>query len=196
MDTKSPLSTSPAIGVAILALALALACGAPAQEAATLVAQETPAAVGFTDLLPNGLEPLPGVVVGGQPTRDQLDEAAARGLKTVINLRAEGESDIGRADVEARGMTYVALPIAGTQDLTAANAAALDAALAAAEQPVMVHCGSGNRVGALFALRAHYLDGAAAEEALAFGKEAGLTRLEGAVREVLADSDDTPPPGS
>jgi len=195
------LKLSPWTSAFVLTLAVAfLACGTPAQETAVVPAPapapapvsepvpEPQAKVVFTDLLPNGVEPLPGVVAGGQPTREQLDQAAARGLKTVINLRTAGESDIGREDVEARGMKYVALPIIGTEGLTAENAAALDAALASAEQPVMVHCGSGNRVGALFALRAHYVEGATAEDALAFGEEAGMTRLKSAVEEILATS--------
>lgn len=190
--------------LAFILLPALLACAAPAEQNATVAAgepeaapapaPEVAAATDFTDLLPNGQEPMPGVTTGGQPTREQLAEAAARGLETVINLRGEGESDIGRADVEALGMTYVALPIAGTEDLTAANAAALDAALAEAEGPVMVHCGSGNRVGAMFALRAHFVEGADPEEALALGKAAGLTRLEGATRDALAaGATDAPP---
>ncbi len=178
---------------AILGLApftFSLACGNPAQETANAPTAEPQPLVGYTDLLPNGVEPLPGVVAGGQPTREQLDEAAARGLRTVINLRTQGESDIGRRQVEARGMAYVALPIAGAEGLTADNAAALQLALTAAEHPVMVHCGSGNRVGALFALRAHYFDGASAEEAMAFGREAGMTRLEGAVAKILSAAEE------
>jgi len=204
MTAKTTITPLKATGAALF-LAAVVACAAPTEQAAAPAAAApaavepaiaAAAAIEFTDLLPNGLEPLPGVVVGGQPTLAQLDEAATRGLKTVINLRTAGESDIGRAQVEARGMAYVELPIGGVQDLTAANAAALDAALAAAEHPVMLHCGSGNRVGALLALRAHYVEGASADEALRFGKEAGLTRLEEPVREILAADESSSPPGS
>ena len=146
---------------------------------------EPEATVDYSQLLPNGKEPAPGVIVGGQPTLDQLDEVAALGVKTAINLRTAGESEIGSADLEARGMAYVSIPIAGAEGLNADSAAAFTAALEEAERPVMVYCGSGNRVGGLFALKAYYHDGATVEEALALGKEYGLTRLEPAVREHL-----------
>ena len=53
-------------------------------------------------------------------------------------------------------------------------------------EAAVLYCGSGNRVGALIALRAHLIEGIGAEEALALGKEAGLTRLEPKVREALS----------
>ena len=45
---------------------------------------------------------------------------------------------------------------------------------------------SGNRVGALFALRAHWLQGLPAVEALAVGRRYGLTKLEPLVMQILA----------
>jgi len=52
--------------------------------------------------------------------------------------------------------------------------------------PVLVHCMSGNRVGALFALRAFWLQGMSAVEALAVGRRYGLTKLEPLVVQILA----------
>jgi hypothetical protein len=48
-----------------------------------------------------------------------------------------------------------------------------------------VYCGSSNRVGALIALKAFYVDGIPADEALELGKQHGLTRMEAATRRVL-----------
>jgi hypothetical protein len=53
-----------------------------------------------------------------------------------------------------------------------------------------VHCGSGNRVGALAALLAAE-EGADIDEALDVGRAAGLTRLEAVVREQL-EAPETP----
>ena len=50
---------------------------------------------------------------------------------------------------------------------------------------MLLHCGSGNRVGALLALKAFWLDGGSAEEALEVGLAGGVTRLEPTVRELL-----------
>ena len=42
-----------------------------------------------------------------------------------------------------------------------------------------------NRVGALIALKAFFVDGIPADEALELGKQHGLTRMEAATRRVL-----------
>jgi uncharacterized protein (TIGR01244 family) len=129
-----------------------------------------------------------GVVSGGQPSAEQLAQAADAGFKTVINLRGPNErggADDEAAQVQGLGMTYVHLPIQGAEGVNEENARALDAALAAAEKPVLLHCGSGNRVGGLLALKAHHVDGLGVEEAMAYGLESGMTRLEGHVREQL-----------
>lgn len=124
----------------------------------------------------------------GQPDSEVLSMAKAAGFKTVVDLRGESE-DRGMdeaAEVAALGMQYVTLPIAGADDINFDNAAALDKILADAEGPVLVHCASGNRVGALYALR-EKLAGATDEEALAKGKAAGMTRLEAVVKERLQE---------
>ncbi|MCH7821705.1 MAG: hypothetical protein IIA07_06780 [Proteobacteria bacterium] len=77
------------------------------------------------------------------------------------------------------------LPISGLDAINVDNARKLDEMLASYEGPVLVHCGSGNRVGAILALR-HRLSGADDEEALSYGRSAGLTGLEPVVRERLA----------
>ena len=123
----------------------------------------------------------------GQPDQEILKMAGDAGYAAVVDLRTDSE-DRGldeAAAVEALHMRYVRLPIAGADDVTFENAARLDEILAGIDGPVLLHCASGNRVGALFALRASRA-GASDEEALEVGKAAGLTRLEATVRERLA----------
>ncbi len=153
--------------------------------------------------IPNAKTPFEGVLTGGQVTEEALAAAAAVGYRTVVNLRTleeEGAWD-ETVVVEGLGMRFVHLPMAGAAGLTEANARALAAVLDEPENyPVLIHCGSGNRVGALLALKAFQLDGKGAEEALEIGQSAGLTRLEPAVRERLGvaepgpDSPHDPPP--
>ena len=101
-------------------------------------------------------------------------------------MRTEGEEgNSDRDQLEALGIRYIEIPIAGTDDLSEDNARRLAEALDESDPPVLVHCGSSNRVGALFAMKAYYVDGLSAEEALVVGQEAGMTRLEPAVREKL-----------
>ena len=138
-------------------------------------------------LVRNGRMPMDGLLTGGQPTDEQLAVLAEAGFRTVINLRQPDErGTVGEAEKVAQlGMTYVALPIGGVDDLSEENAIALAAALDEAARPALLHCGSGNRVGALLALKALWLDGAGAEEAMEVGRQAGLTRLEPAVRKLV-----------
>ena len=139
--------------------------------------------------LPNARHPEDGILSGGQLTPDALRAAAEAGYATILNLRDPNEMTFDEAGlVEELGMTYVSLPISGPFDLTAARAYSFDAALRDAERPMIVHCGSGNRVGALFALRATFCKGASVADALVLGREAGLTGMEPAVRDVLIRS--------
>ena len=139
------------------------------------------------DLLRNGVMVSEGILAGGQPTEEQLAGLADAGYKTVINMRLPDEQGNTQGEaVEAAGMNYVTVPIEGAAGLSEERARAFAEALDAAERPALVHCGSGNRVGALFALKAFYVDGATADEAIQFGLDAGMTRLEGPVREHLA----------
>ncbi len=185
-----------ALLICVLASGVLVHCGT-AGTSEEVVATEggsgpvSPTDDGWDQLLPNPRRPAPGVLSGGQPSAEQLAAARDLGFRTVVNLRSEGEPGSRAADVEALGMTYVELPIRGAEGLTEDNARAFAEILAAAERPAMVHCGSGNRVGGLFALKAYYVDGLAAEEALVLGRESGLTRLAGAVRShlELADGD-------
>ncbi|GHE30235.1 beta-lactamase hydrolase domain-containing protein [Vulcaniibacterium thermophilum] len=131
--------------------------------------------------------PRPGLLTGGQPDATAWPALAARGVRTVINLRPEaelGERDEA-AEVAAAGLRYVNLPIAGAADITPAQADALWSALQSSDGAVLVHCASGNRVGALLALAMQRHGGMTPEQALEFGRSAGLKGLEPVVRERL-----------
>jgi len=138
------------------------------------------------DLLLNGVLVEESVLAGGQPTPEQFARMAEAGYRTVINMRLPDEGGNTQAEtVEGLGMTYVTVPIEGAAGLSEERARAFADVLAEVERPVVVHCGSGNRVGALFALKAYHVDGASAEDSIQIGLDAGMTRLEGAVRDQL-----------
>jgi uncharacterized protein (TIGR01244 family) len=140
--------------------------------------------------IPNARSPFPGILTGGQPSEDQIQEAARLGYKTIINLRAADEMTWDeKSNVTRLGMKYVAIPIDGAGDITLANAARLISELSNRDgYPVLIHCASGNRVGALFALDANE-HGSSIEEAIQIGKSAGMTRLETAVRELIGEQE-------
>lgn len=138
------------------------------------------------DAIPNQREPRANLLTGGQPDASAWQALAARGVTTVINLRPDaelGERDEA-AEVAATGMEYVSIPVAGAGDITPEKARALSQAIALAKGRVLVHCASSNRVGALLALGAAQ-EGADAQAALQFGKDAGLAGAEPRVRELL-----------
>jgi uncharacterized protein (TIGR01244 family) len=137
--------------------------------------------------IPNAVQPADHLLIGGQPDEAALRAAAAAGIQVVVNLRGESETiDFDEAQlVNQLGMTYVQLPISGASDLTPENVQAFDQLLESiGNQPTLMHCGSGNRVGALYALRAGAA-GADVETALEHGRAHGLTGLEDEVRQRL-----------
>ena len=131
--------------------------------------------------------PRPNLYTGGQPSAQQLQEAAHTGVTTVIDLRAPQE-DRGydeQAAAEKLGLRYVRLPISGPGDINEANARTLHNLDAGT---TLLHCASGNRVGALLALARARVDGASGEDALQFGRAAGLGSLEPVVHRELGVS--------
>ena len=133
------------------------------------------------------------VISGGQPTAADLARLKSKGIGTVINLRRDDE-DLGfdeAAEAEVLGLSYVNLPV-GMDNLDLQTAIHLRAILNQTSAPVYLHCGSGNRVGALYAIGAHLIDGKPLEEALDVGREAGLTGLEPRVREILINASAAP----
>lgn len=131
--------------------------------------------------------PVGGITSAGQPDAAALKVFANNGYAAVVDLRTEGESRglDERAVVEDLGMDYVTLPIA-RDGISFENARALDRLISGYDEPVLIHCGSGNRVGALLALRSS-LEGADDEAAIEAGRAGGLTGLEGRVQEVLSE---------
>ncbi len=153
---------------------------APTTEALAVRAAGAP-----QELLPNGILTDSGLLLGGQPTLAQLEAARSQGYTTVVNLRTPEEGGPSAEEVEALGLAYHSLPVAGVQGLTEENARTLAEILDQADGPTIVHCASGNRVGALLALEAWYVDGMEPAAALELGRESGMARLEPAVRQIL-----------
>lgn len=167
-------------------LLLAAACSVRQERPQAVVALPAPVTAATVDI-PGLRQPRPGLYTGGQPQADAWQGMAGRGVRTVINLRPDAEMG-GRdeaAEVRAAGMVYHQIPVAGAADITAENAARLWTLLEDADGPVLVHCASGNRVGALLSIAAARQGGMDAETALAFGRAAGMAGAEARARAVL-----------
>ena len=166
----------------LVALAACSQAPAPTPQGATT---EAPAA---SLQLPNLGHPRPGIHTAGHVGPEDVPAIAAAGIRHVIDLRPDGETpgfDEAGA-MRAAGIRYDNLPIAGADDLSRERVAAFDRLLAEADGPLLVHCASSNRVGAMAALRAAWIEGKPVEEAISEGRAWGLRSLEGAVRERLA----------
>ncbi len=166
------------------ALACVLLASCAGVPTATRITQATPQLQ--TDV-PHLHIPRAGLVTGGQPAAGAWRDLHAAGVTRVVSLLPASELG-GRdeaAEVRANGVDYVQIDVASANDLTADKARLLWQALQGEEGTVLVHCASGNRVGALLALGAMQVGDMTPQAALEFGKAAGLTKLEPVVRDRL-----------
>jgi uncharacterized protein (TIGR01244 family) len=156
------------IGFRRLAVSLTAAWALAAPLSAEI--PEAPDATAF----PNYRIVRPGLATAGQPTSAGIAQLKAMGFKTVVNLRTEKEGAKDEESVvKAAGLAYVSVPVTA-ETLSQADADAvgrvLDDSLAG---PVLLHCATANRVGAVWALL-RVRQGRTLEEAEAEGKAIGL----------------------
>jgi uncharacterized protein (TIGR01244 family) len=140
-----------------------------------------------TQPMPVLMTPRPGLCSSGQPGSSAWAPLARAGVKTVVNLRpAEESPDRDEAhEVREAGIAYVHIPVAGPEALTRGAAYALQQVLLSSPPTVLVHCSSANRAGALIALADAWFGSRDVENALALGRDAGMTALEPTVRVLL-----------
>jgi uncharacterized protein (TIGR01244 family) len=119
------------------------------------------------------------IACAGATTPEGVAEVKKLGYRTVINLRQPTEAG---ADIEAEaaaakqaGVKYFHLPVNGA----APDPAIVDQFLAAVgapeNQPVFVHCASGNRAAALWMIKRLVVDGWDADRASTEATALGLT---------------------
>ena len=139
--------------------------------------------------LPNFAVLTPTLSTSGKLQAGDVAVVAKAGIRHVINLRPDSETPEfdEAAVVRDAGLQYHSLPIRGAQDLTVENVARFDRLITeVGEQATLIHCSSSNRVGAMQALRAAWIQGKPAGIALAEGRRWGLKGLEAEVRDRLA----------
>jgi protein tyrosine phosphatase (PTP) superfamily phosphohydrolase (DUF442 family) len=124
---------------------------------------------------------------GGQPSQVDFSIMKDGGIQHVVNLRPNSENTWNENEVvEALGMSYYQLEVAGADDINVANARQLGELIKGFDnEAYFVHCASGNRVGALMAINEALANGKDTEQAIKIGKQWGLTTLEPKVRAAL-----------
>ena len=123
---------------------------------------------------------LSGVFLASQPSASDFEAARAAGVKTVVNLRTPAEQpDFDeQALVTGLGLAYVHLPWNGADQLTDEVFTRSRELLNTAERPLLVHCASANRVGAVW-IPWRVLDGGLTlDEAAAEARTIGLKTAE------------------
>jgi sulfide:quinone oxidoreductase len=97
------------------------------------------------------------VSAAGGLDRADIEALAAAGVRTIVNNRPDGEdpgqlpAEEARRLAEARGIAYHHIPVTAAS-LTSGDVDAMQAVLAGAERPIVLHCRSGTRSTLLWAL--------------------------------------------
>jgi protein tyrosine phosphatase (PTP) superfamily phosphohydrolase (DUF442 family) len=134
----------------------------------------------------NVLVPHKTLIVGGQPTIDDLQLLHRVGVKHVVNLRGENEENHfdERNVLSEMDSEYHTIPLTDIRSFTKETAERLNNILSFNE-PTLIHCATGNRVGALITLQAFWCAGVSAQQALDLGVQAGLTQLKPGISQLI-----------
>ncbi|HWP44762.1 MAG TPA: protein tyrosine phosphatase family protein, partial [Blastocatellia bacterium] len=88
----------------------------------------------------------------GQPKETAFAKLSANGFKSVLNLRTEAEGiDLARERemAEKAGLRYISVPVAPPAIKEETVNAFINAVKDKSNHPMLIHCGSANRVGAM-----------------------------------------------
>lgn len=134
----------------------------------------------------NTIVPNDRLIVGGQPNEHDFEVLAAMGVTQIVNLRPLTESIPFDEAALARKwqLQYHVIDVTTIETCTIDKAKQLKEVLGKGE-PTLVHCAGGNRVGALIALMAFWLDDCSAADAFNLGVACGLTKYTEEVKQVL-----------
>ncbi|MFQ5490054.1 MAG: beta-lactamase hydrolase domain-containing protein [Phycisphaerae bacterium] len=155
-----------------MAVLTASGCARSLHKAPVALAQPVTDWAGLERLFQDG-----DIFFGGQPTAEALEAAPQRGIKVVVNMRSAPEIKALDFDepalVRRLGMEYVAIPVTPST-FGPDDADRLKDVLRKTAGPVLLHCGSSNRVGAVWALYLYRHRGIALDDAIKLGRKAGL----------------------
>lgn len=98
----------------------------------------------------NASRPLPGVLTAGQPKAEHFAQLASSGYRTIIDIRPPTEErGFDEASVARQaGLKYVNVPVTA-DTLDEGKFDQIRALLRDSDHPIVLHCKSANRVGAV-----------------------------------------------
>jgi tyrosine-protein phosphatase SIW14 len=183
--TRGPLCLAMAVAAAAVAIDAALA-QAPARAPVRAPAEAPCENFGQVG---------PDLYRGAEPDDTCLDHLAARGVRTIVNLRDERDAaERERLRAAALGMTYVNLPMSGFGRPALPEVRTILAALLApGAGPVFVHCKRGrDRTGVVVAAYRMAHDGWTAGRAIDEAKRFGMAWWQFRMKGFIEDFDGSP----
>lgn len=99
--------------------------------------------------VPNASQPLPNLVTGGQPTREQFQALREAGVEVVLDIRhpLEPRGYDQQALMKELGFEYINIVVSDGTLTDDTLGAIIDALRANQDRSTLFHCNSGNRVG-------------------------------------------------
>ncbi len=150
-------------------IALTVAAAASAQPAK----RDFPGITNFVQVEPR-------LATAGRTAPEAFPRLKEEEFTAVMSLVQEDEQNAEvpaeRKAAEAAGLKFIHTPFSGTEPKEEAAQAFLAAVAGAADEKLLIHCMSGNRVGALWLIKRVVQDGWPVEKATAEAEAIGLTR--------------------
>lgn len=136
------------------------------------------------------------LTTGGQPSEQAFSKLAASGFRSVLNLRGADEGvdlEGQRKAVERASMDYLHIPVSRSGPGPAQVEEFIRVVKETKNHPMLIHCGTGGRVGALMMIYRVLEHGWTEEKALEEAERIGLRseELKRAAREYLANRSST-----
>ena len=102
------------------------------------------------NLIKNYNRATPTLATSGTISTGAVKELAEKGFATIIDLRTENEGTAEeKKNVESAGMDYINIPVTSA-GINHKQLEIFTKAIENTQAPILVHCASGNRVGALW----------------------------------------------
>ncbi|MBD2524627.1 sulfur transferase domain-containing protein [Nostoc sp. FACHB-133] len=125
----------------------------------------------------------------GQPTPEELKQAAQEGFKSVLNLRSPDEPGFlsdEQQQAQAAGLQYANIPLKPSE----ANQELTEAAIQEIEnlpKPILIHCAAGARAGGIALIANAISEGLTYEEISQKAQELGLNLEQPQLKQFLLE---------
>ncbi|GJD19845.1 hypothetical protein RIVM261_048010 [Rivularia sp. IAM M-261] len=127
--------------------------------------------------------------VAGQVTKEELQQLASEGFKSVLNLRGSNEEGFfsdEQQQAEKLGLEYANVPLQPKQADEELTKQAIEQ-VENLPKPILIHCGGGARAGGIALIAAAIEEGLSYEEITQKAKEVGISLDQPHLKQFLLD---------